>query len=84
MRSAVISLLAMRADIIYDPTLIQPSNLTKQIGDLGFSAQILEVGRAAGMPGDEGTQTLEITVSLATLHSLPWLSYTPKCSSYNN
>ncbi|VDK34299.1 unnamed protein product [Taenia asiatica] len=68
-RSAVVSLLAMRADIIYDPTLIQPSILTKQLSDLGFSAQVLEVRRAAEIPGDEGTQTLEITIQGMTCSS---------------
>ncbi|KAH9285548.1 Copper-transporting ATPase 2 [Echinococcus granulosus] len=61
-RSATVGLLSMKADIIYDPTLIQPSALTRQINELGFSAQILEVRRAAEIHGDEGTQTLEVTI----------------------
>ncbi|KAL5112897.1 Copper-transporting ATPase 1 [Taenia crassiceps] len=68
-RSAVVSLLSMRADIIYDPTLIQPSTLTRQISELGFSSQVLEVRRAAEISGDEGTQTLEVTIQGMTCSS---------------
>ncbi|VDM22460.1 unnamed protein product [Hydatigera taeniaeformis] len=59
----------MKADIIYDPTLIRPSTLTKQIEDLGFSAQVLEVTRAAEILGDEGIQTLEVTIQGMTCSS---------------
>ncbi len=57
----------MKAEIAYDPSLIQPTELAEKIEDLGFEAEVIETpkgngvsGKANGLPGK---QTLDLTVS---------------------
>ena len=55
-------LLSKKAEIIYDPMVIQPSILAARITEIGFEAEVLDVARAGDSSLQRAIQTLEITV----------------------
>lgn len=60
--SALVALIAMKAEIIYEPTLITVKQLIKKIEELGFSATLLE--QHDNLHGNTGRGTIHFTVSM--------------------
>ncbi|GAA50837.1 Cu2+-exporting ATPase [Clonorchis sinensis] len=58
--NALVALLAMKADIIYNRSLITAEQLAKQVCELGFGAEVLE--KAVGMNDDMNRMTLYLRV----------------------
>ncbi|VEL34820.1 unnamed protein product [Protopolystoma xenopodis] len=40
--SVLVALMAMKADILYDPAYIMPNQLANHVDELGFGAELLE------------------------------------------
>ncbi|CAH8580494.1 unnamed protein product [Schistosoma bovis] len=58
--SALVALIAMKAEIIYEPTLITVKQLIKKIEELGFSATLLE--QHDNLHGNTGRGTIHFTI----------------------
>ncbi|VDD76286.1 unnamed protein product, partial [Mesocestoides corti] len=66
---ALVGLLSMKAEVTYDPTLIEPSALAERIDDLGFSAEVIKVVGAAPSSNEPESQTLDLTITGMTCSS---------------
>lgn len=69
--SAQIGLLSMKAEITYDPWLIQPVELAKKVEDLGFTADIIEVtirNSKRDSSKELEKETLDVSVSVIGLN----------------
>uniref|UniRef100_A0A5K4EQJ6 P-type Cu(+) transporter n=1 Tax=Schistosoma mansoni TaxID=6183 RepID=A0A5K4EQJ6_SCHMA len=62
--SALVALIAMKAEIVYEPTLITVKQLIKKVEELGFSATLLE--QHDSLHGNTGRGTIHFTI-----HELP-------------
>ncbi|CAI2730735.1 unnamed protein product [Schistosoma spindalis] len=58
--SALVALIAMKAEIVYEPTLITVKQLIKKIEELGFSATLLE--QHDNLHGNTGRGTIHFTI----------------------
>ncbi|CAH8566837.1 unnamed protein product [Schistosoma intercalatum] len=58
--SALVALIAMKAEIVYEPTLITVKQLIKKIEELGFSATLLE--QHDNLHGNTGQGTIHFTI----------------------
>ncbi|CAH8517667.1 unnamed protein product [Schistosoma turkestanicum] len=58
--SVLVALIAMKAEIVYEPNVITVKQLIKQIEELGFSATLLE--QHDGLHGGSGRGTIHFTI----------------------
>ncbi|CAH8582362.1 unnamed protein product [Schistosoma margrebowiei] len=58
--SALVALIAMKAEVVYEPTLITVNQLIKKIEELGFSATLLE--QHDNLHGNTGRGTIHFTI----------------------
>lgn len=61
--SALVALMAQKAEVTYDPDILTPDSIAEMIDDLGFGVEILE-GKDKG-----GVETVTLMVSTKSLFS---------------
>jgi len=67
-QSVLVSLLAQKAEVKFDPAYLIPSQIANKIMELGYNATVMETETA-------GQNTIEISVStLPALPLVPWQS----------